>query len=201
MDGGGNEVRRGRVVAAVGGGESAVLWTRNLNVVTSSYPELAEGLTDVFGGRGRIVFDGEVVALAQGRPSFARLQKRMNTLRPTTAARRQVPVTNLPFDVLSADGGDLMAASYLERRAALSTSVTSCVGSACPCRSCRTGRQFRDGGCGFQTGGVALSPGSAHPVVAEDTASHEELLLDCWLDRWRGCAAQHGRLTRPRRLR
>ncbi|PQP13935.1 ATP-dependent DNA ligase [Rhodococcus opacus] len=109
-----------RVVAAVGGGEPPVLWTRNLNVVTSSYPEVTEGLTDVFGGRGRIVFDGEVVALAQGRPSFAWLQKRMNTLRPTTAVRRQVPVTYLPFDVLSAGGGDLMAAPYLERRAALS---------------------------------------------------------------------------------
>ncbi|MDV7087316.1 ATP-dependent DNA ligase [Rhodococcus opacus] len=108
-----------RLLGAVGGGEPPVLWTRNLNVVISSYPEVAETLTDAFGGRGRIVFDGEVVALAQGRPSFARLQKRMNTLRPTTAVRRQVPVTYLPFDVLSADGGDLMAAPYLERRAAL----------------------------------------------------------------------------------
>ncbi|MCZ4590139.1 DNA ligase [Rhodococcus opacus] len=108
-----------RLLGAVGGGGPPVLWTRNLNVVTSSYPEVVESLTDVFGVRGRIVFDGEVVALARGRPSFARLQKRMNTLRPTTALRRQVPVTYLPFDVLSADGGDLMAAPYLERRAAL----------------------------------------------------------------------------------
>jgi len=97
-----------------------VLWTRNLNVVTSSYPEVAAALSETFDRRGRIVFDGEIVALAQGRPSFARLQKRANTLRPTTALRRQVPVTYLPFDVLAADGGDLTAAPYLERRAALS---------------------------------------------------------------------------------
>ncbi|WP_260850857.1 hypothetical protein [Rhodococcus sp. WB9] len=77
-------------------------------------------MSDVFGGRGRIVLDGEVAVRAQGWPSFARLQKRTNTLRPTTALRRQVPVTYLSFDVLSADGGDLMAAPYLERRAALS---------------------------------------------------------------------------------
>src|SRR6478735_4156820 len=89
-----------RLLAAVGGGEPPVLWTRNLNVVTSSYPEVAAALSETFGGRGRIVFDGEIVALAQGRPSFARLQKRANTLRPTTALRRQVPVTYLPFDVL-----------------------------------------------------------------------------------------------------
>jgi bifunctional non-homologous end joining protein LigD len=80
---------------------------------------VAEALTDVFGGRGRIVLDGEVVALVQGRPSFERLQKRMNTLRPSTAVRRQVPVTYLPFDVLRLDGGNLIAAPYLERRAAL----------------------------------------------------------------------------------
>ncbi len=109
-----------RLLAAVGGGERPVLWTRNLNVVTSSYPEVVAVLSEKFGGRGRIVFDGEIVALAQGRPSFARLQKRANALRPTTALRRQVPVTYLPFDVLAADGEDLMAAPYLERRAALS---------------------------------------------------------------------------------
>ncbi|MFF2113604.1 ATP-dependent DNA ligase [Rhodococcus koreensis] len=108
-----------RVLAAVGDGEPTVLWTRNLNVVTSSYPEVADALAEKFGGRGRIVFDGEIVALAQGRPSFARLQQRSNTLRPTAALQRQVPVTYLPFDVLSADGEDLKAAPYLERRAAL----------------------------------------------------------------------------------
>ncbi|UOT08439.1 DNA ligase (plasmid) [Rhodococcus opacus] len=108
-----------RVLAAVGGGEQPVLWTRNLNVVTSSYPEVTDALTEVFGGRGRIVFDGEVVALTQGRPSFSRLQKRMNSLRPSAALRQQVPVTYLPFDVLSAGGDDLKVAPYLDRRAAL----------------------------------------------------------------------------------
>jgi bifunctional non-homologous end joining protein LigD len=108
-----------RLLAAAGGSEPPVLWTRNLNVVTSSYPEVTAALAEGFGGRGRIAFDGEIVALAQGRPSFARLQKRSNTVRPTTALRRQVPVTYLPFDVLAADGDDLMAAPYLERRAAL----------------------------------------------------------------------------------
>ncbi|BAH48291.1 hypothetical protein ROP_00440 [Rhodococcus opacus B4] len=88
-----------RLLAGVGGAHP-VLWTRNLNVVTSSYPEVTEALTEAFGGHGRIVFDGEIVALTQGRPSFARLQKRANTLRPTTTLRRQVPVTFLPFDVL-----------------------------------------------------------------------------------------------------
>lgn len=62
---------------------------------------MTEALTEVFGGRGRIVFDGEIVALAQGSRV---LQKRMNTLRSTTAVRRQVPVTYLPFDIQPTTG-------------------------------------------------------------------------------------------------
>ncbi len=65
-----------RMLASVGGGHEPVLWTRNMNVVTPSYPEIAEALTAAFGGRGRIVLDGELVALDQGKPSFGLLQRR-----------------------------------------------------------------------------------------------------------------------------
>jgi bifunctional non-homologous end joining protein LigD len=41
-----------RTLASIGGHDRPVLWTRNLNVVTSSYPEVADALTTVFGGRG-----------------------------------------------------------------------------------------------------------------------------------------------------
>ena len=97
--------------------EAVSAWTSNGLDATTRFPELAAlgpALAPV-----ECVLDGEVVALVQGRPSFARLQKRMNTLRPSTAVRRQVPVTYLPFDVLRLDGGNLIAAPYLERRAAL----------------------------------------------------------------------------------
>ncbi|WP_438646542.1 ATP-dependent DNA ligase [Rhodococcus opacus] len=66
-----------RMLASVGGGREPVLWTRNMNVVTPSYPEIAEALTAAFGGRGHIVLDGELVALDQGKPSFGLLQRRM----------------------------------------------------------------------------------------------------------------------------
>ncbi|PBC35465.1 hypothetical protein CJ179_48710 [Rhodococcus sp. ACS1] len=60
-----------RILASIGGHDRPVLWTRNLNTVTSSYPEVTEALTEAFGGRGRIVLDGEVVALSSGgRPSY-----------------------------------------------------------------------------------------------------------------------------------
>ena len=49
-----------RLLAGVGGGAHPVLWTRNLNTVTSSYPEVADPLTAAFGGRDCIVLDGLV---------------------------------------------------------------------------------------------------------------------------------------------
>ncbi|KXF53499.1 hypothetical protein AXA44_44430 [Rhodococcus sp. SC4] len=44
-----------RILASVDGGHEPVLWTRNVNVVTPSYREIADALTTAFGGRGRIV--------------------------------------------------------------------------------------------------------------------------------------------------
>ena len=55
-----------RMLASVGDGREPVLWTRAMNVVTPSYPEITEALTAAFGGRGRIVLDGELVALDKG---------------------------------------------------------------------------------------------------------------------------------------
>ncbi|AHK35591.1 putative thermostable DNA ligase (plasmid) [Rhodococcus opacus PD630] len=108
-----------RILASVDGGHEPVLWTRNMNVVTPSYPEIGEALTTAFGGRGRIVLDGELVALDQGKPSFGLLQRRMGVARATKPLQKRIPVTFLPFDVLALEGEDLTKASYLDRRAQL----------------------------------------------------------------------------------
>ena len=108
-----------RILASVGGGHEPVLWTRNMNVVTTSYPEIAEALTAAFGGRGRIVLDGEVVVLDRGKPSFGLLQRRMVVARATKPLQKRIPVTFLPFDALALDGNDLTKAAYLDRRAEL----------------------------------------------------------------------------------
>ncbi|WP_236580857.1 non-homologous end-joining DNA ligase [Rhodococcus sp. T7] len=109
-----------RLLASTGGRADPVLWSRNLNVVTSSYPELVEALADAFGGRRRVVLDGEVVALAaDGRPSFGRLQRRLNVVRPSAVLRRQVTVNFFVFDLLVLDGKDVMSVPYLDRRSAL----------------------------------------------------------------------------------
>jgi bifunctional non-homologous end joining protein LigD len=95
------------------------LLTRNGNVVTSRYPELAE-LRELLGNRTAIL-DGEVIATdASGRPSFSRLQERMMLSRPTTirTVAARVPVTLMLFDVLWLDRS-LTGLTYRGRREVL----------------------------------------------------------------------------------
>ncbi|WP_425540483.1 hypothetical protein [Rhodococcus opacus] len=71
----------------------------------------------MFGGRGRIVFDGEIVALA---PAVVRAiavadEHPAPDRCPAAAGAGHLPSRSTP----SADGGDLMAAPYLDRRVAL----------------------------------------------------------------------------------
>lgn len=90
--------------------------SRNGLDVTGGYPELA-GLG---GGLEDALLDGEIVAMVDGRPSFAALQTRMHVRGiqvPTLATA--VPVTLLIFDVLRLYGVDLCARPYAERRATL----------------------------------------------------------------------------------
>ena len=68
-----------RVLARADGGGIRLL-SRRGNDVTATYPELA-GLPRVL--RGDALVDGEIVALdEEGRPSFERMQQRMNLSRP-----------------------------------------------------------------------------------------------------------------------
>lgn len=96
------------------------LRSRNLNNITSQYPELAP-LADALRGR-QVVLDGEIVAPDEsGRPSFARLQGRLGVVQRGLARRRagDVPVVYVVFDVLYLDGQDVTSLPYEERRALL----------------------------------------------------------------------------------
>jgi DNA ligase-1 len=100
------------------GGEVAA-FTRTLDDVTARVPELVEAalallVTDV-------VLDGEAIALdADGRPRpFQVTGSRV----ATRGARSDVPLTPFWFDVLHADGTDLLGAPGRERWAALSAMV------------------------------------------------------------------------------
>lgn len=121
-----------RVLAFVEDGRVR-LRSRNDLDVTVSYPELA-GLAAAL-GRRRAVLDGEVVAFGtDGRPSFARLQKRMHVGRAADARRLSGtdPIRYLAFDLLSLDGRPALGLPYAERRRLLEDLELDGAGWQCP---------------------------------------------------------------------
>jgi bifunctional non-homologous end joining protein LigD len=96
------------------------LESRNLREITDGYPEL-RGLIGQLGMR-EAVLDGEIVAFDDtGRPSFERLQSRMNVSSPSAVRRlaASTPVVYAVFDLLHLEGRSLMALPYAARREAL----------------------------------------------------------------------------------
>lgn len=80
--------------------------------ITAAYPEL-----EAFAARHRMVLDGKIVVLDScGRPSRARLQRRMNVHRPTSVTLRRTPVTYYVFDLLSLEGRSTVELPYQRRR-------------------------------------------------------------------------------------
>ena len=108
-----------RVLIEVSQGRLKV-FSRNENDVTVSFPELL-GLAEGPLHDHDVVLDGEVVAFADGIPSFGALAERMHVQQAsrarTLAATR--PVTLLAFDLLELDGEDLSARPLSQRRTTL----------------------------------------------------------------------------------
>ncbi len=93
------------------------LESRNLNDITQSYPELGR-LNRALSSHSAVL-DGEIVAFdAEGRLSFAALQRRMHVAGGTQARRlmKDTPVTYVIFDLLWLDGHSTMGLTYTERR-------------------------------------------------------------------------------------
>jgi bifunctional non-homologous end joining protein LigD len=93
------------------------LQSRNLNDVTSQYPEVRR-LARQLGSRDAVL-DGELVAFDdEGRPSFGRLQQRIHQTSESVVRRRMRshPVTYVIFDLLYLEGRDLTAEPYHRRR-------------------------------------------------------------------------------------
>jgi bifunctional non-homologous end joining protein LigD len=109
------------------------LYARSGAEITKAYPELhglpaalAEcGITDA-------VLDGEIVLLdGNGRPDFVALAERMHVREVGRARQRAAtqPVDYMIFDVLRANGGDLFAVPYVERRELLDSILPAASGS------------------------------------------------------------------------
>ncbi len=107
------------------GTDATRLISRTGNDQTERYPELANLAR--FVNALQAVMDGEIVAADEaGRPSFERLQQRMNLASPKEIerARRTIPVTLFAFDLLWYDGRDLTHEPVEERRRQLEEIVT-----------------------------------------------------------------------------
>jgi bifunctional non-homologous end joining protein LigD len=95
--------------------ESAVqLMSRNRLRIDNHYPEIAEALSDQV--PGDFIVDGEIVAFEGGRPSFSRLQRRMQLRDPEAARRTGVPVYLYVFDVLHVHGFDVTGLELRHRK-------------------------------------------------------------------------------------
>jgi bifunctional non-homologous end joining protein LigD len=107
-------------------GIRALLWSDHGHVriesrtqrdITKRYPEL-RALGRALGAH-ELLLDGELVAFdEQGRPSFERLQSRMNAEgeAPIGRAARAQPVHYMAFDLLHLDGRSLLELPYERRR-------------------------------------------------------------------------------------
>ncbi len=103
-----------------GAGGRIRIFSRRLNEITPSLPEIVELLAGGLAGRN-FIFDGEVVAVdAQGNPlAFQELMRRFRRIREVERLRAQAPVRLFLFDVLGLDGELLIDRPYHERFAAL----------------------------------------------------------------------------------
>ncbi|TMA23548.1 MAG: DNA ligase D [Deltaproteobacteria bacterium] len=105
-------------------GDQVKMLGRSGEDITARYPEIAEALGAL--AVPHFVLDGEIVAYDEsGRPSFARLQKRMLLSRPrdVAAAMARVPVRAVFFDCLALEGCDLRKLGLLDRKECLARAL------------------------------------------------------------------------------
>ena len=100
-------------------GDEVRVFSRLLNDVTVAVPELVESVRAL--PARELILDGEVVALKpDGMPHpFQVTMRRFGRRLEVDALRRELPLTTSFFDLLRADGQDLLDAPLAERAAAL----------------------------------------------------------------------------------
>ncbi|MEG3070559.1 MAG: ATP-dependent DNA ligase [Peptococcaceae bacterium] len=102
---------------------ATTLYSRNCIDLTPRFPELAQlhlGVNSM-----PAILDGEIVALVEGKPSFAALQSRgrMQDSKAIGRACRVHPATLIVFDVLYAGGKNVMNSPLEERKKLLAEMV------------------------------------------------------------------------------
>ncbi|HEY1681659.1 MAG TPA: ATP-dependent DNA ligase [Candidatus Tumulicola sp.] len=94
-------------------GDRIALFSRTLNDVAATYPEVVAALREL---PRRAIFDGEIVAMRDGNVlPFRALQARISRKDVADELREDVPVAYVAFDLL-ADGDELLLDEPYERR-------------------------------------------------------------------------------------
>jgi DNA ligase 1 len=95
---------------------SVRLFSRDLNDITRSFPEVVDAVA-ALDGVGPLVIDGELVPWRQGVVlDFASLQTRLGRVRPSAELLAEVPVVLVAFDLLHHGGDDLIETPLRQRR-------------------------------------------------------------------------------------
>lgn len=98
--------------------EKVVLMSRNGKDMTEKFPELENIKTLV---HENVIFDGEIISLDKGKPSFSKMQLRMHIKDKHLIKRKSIddPVTFIAFDVLYKGKKDLTGESLVNRKKVL----------------------------------------------------------------------------------
>jgi bifunctional non-homologous end joining protein LigD len=98
------------------------LMSRNQLRIDNHYPEVAEALAAQ--DAADFILDGEIVAFHGNRPSFARLQRRMQLRDPEAARRTGVAVHFYVFDLMHVGGFDVTGLELRHRKGVLRRLLT-----------------------------------------------------------------------------
>ncbi len=101
---------------------SVVLQNKRYKDVTELYPELSEMCKCV---KKRVILDGELVALTDGKPDFYALQKRslMGDKFKISLLAKKKPIQFVTYDIIYLDGVDLTDKPLMERKKILSKEI------------------------------------------------------------------------------
>lgn len=103
--------------------KSVTLQNKRFKELTPIYPELSDICKCV---KKKVILDGELVVLTDGKPDFYALQRRSlmaDSFKISIAAKKN-PVQFAVYDILYFDGKDLTDKTLMERKAILSKAVT-----------------------------------------------------------------------------
>ncbi|HZW84770.1 MAG TPA: ATP-dependent DNA ligase, partial [Nitrososphaerales archaeon] len=97
------------------------IYSRRLEDITSSFPEVTAALSSA---KGDFILDGEVVPFSEGRPlPFQLLQRRLRRMEDFESAAKNAPVVLFAFDILMNEGKETIDLPLSERKSLLKATI------------------------------------------------------------------------------